>query len=218
MVDWKLVKELRSIYKDSAASTGLSSGSGSPHYHASTEVTGLAASLDNKAPVIHSHDTTHNHDADYAATGHTHSSGAKAVYLPLLTHFTTLEETTSANATWKIPAVATYGQSAVVRIDMSKLGTPTSGEFFVLYTNTATTGTNQIGLRLGTPVAAGTTVTPVTSSITTLANSSTYPQVINKALTVSELGSIATYAQLTLNLASSAVGPNIYTAALILYY
>lgn len=144
--------------------------------------------------------------------------GAKATYISLVRHFTTLEDTTSANATWKIPAATTYGQIAV-RLDMTKLGTPASAELVVVYTNTATTGTNQIGIRLGAaPVAAGTTVTAIASSVATLANSSTYPQTIVKAITVAELGSTAQWLQLALILATSTVGPNIFSADLILYY
>lgn len=145
-------------------------------------------------------------------------ASARGICIDLITHFTTLEETTSANATWKAPAIATYGQSAIGRLDMSKLGTPVSAELVVVYTNTATSGTNQIGLRLGTPVAAGTTVTPVASSVATLANTATYPQVITKAITPSELGSAATFVQLCLNIATSTVGPNIFKAQLWLYY
>ena len=155
-----------------------------------------------------------------AAGNHTHpgGSGAPFVYLPLLSHFTTLENTTSANATWKIPAATTYGQSAVY-LDMSKAGSPVSAVFVACYTNTATTGTNQIGLRFGAaPVAAGTTVTPLASSVVTLANSSTYPQTFVKALTVSELGSTAQWVQIALNLATSTVGPNLMSAGVVLYY
>jgi hypothetical protein len=140
------------------------------------------------------------------------------VYIPLLNHSTTLEFTTSASALWKITDSNRYGQSAIM-LDMSKLGTPTSAEFVVVYTNTAGSGTNQIGFNLaGAPVASGTTVTPVASSVVTMANSSTYPQTIEKSITISQLGTTRQWMQLSLNLQSNNVGPNIMSAALILYY
>jgi hypothetical protein len=210
-----------------------SAGAGEPyanlppntHAHVQGDVTGLSASLAAKQ------DTSAKGQANgYASLGadgkvpaaqlpaSQGGGGAKAVYINLVNHFTTLENTTSANAAWKIPAAATYGQVAIY-LDMAKLGTPASAEFVVCYTNTATTGTNLIGLRLGAaPVAAGTTVTQIASSQATLANSSTYPQTIVKALTVSELGSTAQWVQIALNLATSTVGPNIFHAALVLYF
>ncbi len=153
---------------------------------------------------------------------HTHAAGAaggaKAIYINLLSHFTTLENTTSANATVKIPAATTFGQIAQP-LDMTKLGTPASAEFFGVYTNTAASGTNQISLTLGaTPRAAGTTVTPIASSVVTLANASTYPQTFRQAVTVSELGSTAQWLQWALNLALSSAGPNMMSLGLILYY
>lgn len=173
------------------------------HSHAISGVTGLQAALDGKSDVGHTH-----------AAG----SGAKAVYLPLLQHVTTLENTTSANATWKIPAATTYGQVAVY-LNMPTLGTPASAQLVGVYTNTATTGTNQLGLRLGAaPVAAGTTITPVASSVVTLANSATFPQTFVKAVTPSELGTAAVWGQWGLLLATSTVGPNMMSLALILYY
>lgn len=144
--------------------------------------------------------------------------GAPSLVIPIIHHFTTLELTTSANATWKIPAATTFGQAAVL-LDMTKLGTPASATLVIVYTNTATSGTNQVGITLGsTPRAAGTTVTAVTSSVTTMANSSTYPQTIEKAITVSELGTTKQWLQLCLNIASSTVGPNVFSCDLHLYY
>ncbi len=114
--------------------------------------------------------------------------------------------------------MATYGQIAAY-LDMAKLGTPASAELICVYTNTATTGTNRIGLVLSNaPVAAGTTVTPVASSVATLANSSVYPQTIVKAVTPSELGTTAKWAQWCLNIATATVGPNVFSLALVLYY
>jgi hypothetical protein len=173
------------------------------HTHAEGDVTGLTAALAGKSDV-----------------GHTHpgGSGAPALVIPILRHFTTLEMTCSANATWKIPAATTYGQAAVL-LDMTKLGSPASAALVIVYTNTATTGTNQIGFTLGsTPRAAGTTVTQVASSAVTMANTSTYPQTIEKAITISELGSTKQWLQLCLNIATSTVGPNVFSADLILYY
>jgi hypothetical protein len=188
----------RAVIKDT------DTGAATPHIHAQTDVTGLAEALAAKSDV-----------------GHTHpggGGGAPALYIPLVRHFTTLEETTSANATWKIPAATTYGQAAVY-LDMSKLGAPASASLAVCYTNTATTGTNQMGIVLSNaPVAAGATVTAVASSVFTLANTSTYPQTTVKALTVAELGATAKWVQIALTLASSTVGPNIFSADLILYY
>ena len=51
-----------------------------------------------------------------------------------------------------------------------------------------------------------------------MANVSTYPQTIEKAITVSELGSTKQWLQLCLNIATSTVGPNVFSADLILYY
>jgi hypothetical protein len=136
----------------------------------------------------------------------------------LVNHHTTLELTTSANATWKIPASNQYGQYAAL-LDMTRLGEPTSATLAVVYTNTASSGSNLIGLTLGnSPSAAGTTVTPLASSQVTLANTSTYPQVIEQELTVSELGTTKQWLQLSLNLASNTVGPQVMSATLILYY
>jgi hypothetical protein len=194
------------------------------HSHPQSDVTGLVDALAAKQAT--SEKGQANGYASLGADGKvpaaqlpaTSGGGAKATYIPLVRHFTTLEETTSANAAWKIPAATTYGQSAV-RLDMTQLGTPIAAELVVVYTNTAASGTNQIGIRLGAaPVAAGTTVVPVASSVATLANSSAYPQTIVKAITVAELGSTAQWVQLALNLASSAVGPNIFSADLVLYY
>lgn len=162
---------------------------------------------------------------DPGATGATGATGPQgpagvgpAVYIPMVNHFTTLENTTSASGTWKIPAAATYGQCAVM-LDMTKLGTPTSATLVVVYTNTAVAGTNQIGLNLGAaPSAAGTTVTPIASSVVTMANTSTYPQTIEQAITISQLGSTKQWMQLSLNLQTNTVGPNIMHAAVILYY
>lgn len=208
------------------------------HTHPQSDVTNLVSDLAGKAAAGHTHAGTDIASGTVAAarlgsgsggatkflredsTWQTVSggSGAPFVCVPLLHHFTTLENTTSAAATWKIPAAATYGRCAAY-LDMSKAGSPTSAVFVVCYTNTATTGTNRIGLRLGaSPVEAGTTVTPIASSDVTMANSSTYPQTIVKALTVAELGSTAQWIQLALNLATSTVGPNIMSAAIILYY
>jgi hypothetical protein len=176
---------------------------GGPHTHPISDVTDLQTALDGTSDV-----------------GHTHAggSGAPALVIPLLRHFTTLELTTSANATWKIPAATTFGQVAVL-LDMTMLGSPASAVLAIVYTNTATTGTNQIGITLGaTPRAAGTTVTQVASSVVTMANTSTYPQTIEKAITVSELGSTKQWLQLALNIATSTVGPNVFSADLILYY
>jgi len=176
---------------------------GGPHTHPISDVTSLQTALDGKSDV-----------------GHTHAggSGAPALVIPIMRHFTTLEMTCSANATWKIPAATTYGQAAVL-LDMTKLGTPASAVLVIVYTNTATTGTNQIGITLGsTPRAAGTTVTQVASSAVTMANSSTYPQTIEKAITISELGSTKQWLQFCLNIATSTVGPNVFSADLILYY
>jgi len=158
--------------------------------------------------------------AAWAQTGGSGSSGsgAKATYIPLIHHFTTLELTTSANALWKIPAATTYGQAGVL-LDMSKLGTPNSATLAIVYTNTATSGVNQLGLVLSnSPVAAGTTVVPVTSSIVTTVNSSTYPQLIEQSILIAELGTAKKWAQLALNLVTNSVGPNVFAADLILYY
>lgn len=210
------------------------------HAHPQSDVTGLVDALAGKSATGHTHDAAAiatgtiaparlgsgsggatkflREDSTWQTAAGGPGGGAKATYIPLVRHFTTLEETTSANAAWKIPAATTYGQTAV-RLDMTQLGTPIAAELVVVYTNTATTGTNQIGIRLGAaPVAAGTTVTPVASSVATLANTATYPQTIVKAITVAELGSTAQWAQLALNLASSTVGPNIFSADLVLYY
>jgi len=158
---------------------------------------------------------------DYAtawATPGSSGGGAKASYLYLVQHFTTLEVTTSANLLWKIPAATTYGQVSVP-LDMTKLGTPTSAELFCVYTNTATTGTNQIGLTLNAaPQVAGTTVTPIASSVALLANSATYPQTIRKTIVVAELGSTARWLQFCLNVTTGTVGPNIFALGLALYY
>lgn len=144
--------------------------------------------------------------------------GAKACYITLLNHATALENTTSAGAAWKIPAATTYGQVSAP-LNMATLGTPSSAVFWGVYTNTATTGTNQIGLcKAAAPVAAGTTVTPIASSVVTLANASTYPQTFAKAVTVSELGSASVWLQWALNIATSTVGPNMMSMGLILYY
>lgn len=180
------------------------------------------------SPSGHSH--SHNHDGsyadsahghDYAATNHSHpggGGGAKATYLHLVQHFTTLEVTASANLLWKIPAAATYGQVAVP-LDMTKLGAPTSAEMFCVYTNTATSGTNQIALALGaSPRAAGTTVVPVASSVALLANSATYPQTIRQSVLVAELGSSAQWLQFCLNVTTGTVGPNVMSLGLVLYY
>lgn len=157
-------------------------------------------------------------DGTWQPTQSTSGSGAKATYIPLVRHFTTLELTTSANALWKIPAATTYGQAGVL-LDMSKLGTPASATLAIVYTNTATSGVNQLGLALSnSPVAAGTTVVPVTSSIITTVNSSTYPQLIEQSILVAELGTAKKWAQLALNLVTNSVGPNVFSADLILYY
>jgi hypothetical protein len=136
----------------------------------------------------------------------------------LINHHTTLELTTSANATWKIPSASTYGQAAVL-LDMSRLGTPTSATLSVVYTNTAVAGTNRVGLALAAaPNATGATVVPIASSQVTMANSSAFPQTIEQELTVSELGTTKQYLQIALNLAAMSTGPNIMSAMLILYY
>lgn len=197
------------------------------HSHTASEV-GAAGESHTHPP--HNHDAsysptghghTHNHDASYAAAGHTHpggGGGAKAAYLYLVQHFTTLEVTASAGLLWKIPAATTYGQVAVP-LDMTKLGSPVSAEMFCVYTNTATTGTNQIALTLGaSPRVAGTTVTPVTSSIALLANSATYPQTIRQSVLVAELGSSAQWLQFCLNVTTGTVGPNVFSLGLVLYY
>lgn len=192
-----------------------SAPAGGPHSHTAGEV-GAATSG-------HNHDGTYapTHTHPYSLTDHTHpggGGGAKATYLYLVQHFTTLEVTTSANLLWKIPAATTYGQVAVP-LDMTKLGSPTSAEMFVVYTNTATTGTNQIGLALGaSPRAAGTTVTPVASSVALLANSATYPQTIRQSVLVAELGSTAQWLQFALNITTGTVGPNVMSLGLVLYY
>ena len=157
------------------------------------------------------------YDGSYTS-GISGGSGAKSVYMNIINHFTALENTTSADAAWKIMAAATYGQVAV-HLDMTKLGTPASATFVVVYTNTATAGTNLIGFTLNSaPQAAGATVTQVASSQVTMVNSATYPQTIAKAITVSELGTTAVWLQMCLNLATSTVGPQIRHAALVLYY
>lgn len=143
---------------------------------------------------------------------------APAIYINLINHSTTLELTTSTSGAWKIPANSTYGRVSAL-LDMTRLGSPTGATLVVVYTNTATTGTNIIGLTLNnTPQPAGTTVTAVTSSQVTLANSSTYPQTIEQELDVEDLGSTKTWLQLALNLEASNVGPNVMSATLILYY
>lgn len=200
--DGVTIFEINTTTGDVTTGGGNLSQPGGPHTHPISDVTDLQTTLDGKSDV-----------------GHTHAaSGATAVIIPLIRHSTTLELTTSANATWKIPAATTFGQQAAL-LDMTKLGSPTSAVLVVVYTNTATTGTNQIGLTLGdTPRASGTTVTQVASSVVTMANTSTYPQTIEKALTISELGSAKKWLQLCLNIATSTVGPNVFSADLILYY
>jgi hypothetical protein len=134
-------------------------------------------------------------------------------------HSTALAMTTSLAATWKIPAATTFGQSAVL-LDMTRLGSPTSATLVVVYTNHASAAnTNQIGLVLSsTPQASGTTVTSVASSVVTLVNSSAFPQVIEKELTVSELGTTKQWVQLALNLDNASRGPSVRSCTLILYY
>jgi hypothetical protein len=145
-------------------------------------------------------------------------AGAPAVYIALVTRHSALEATTSANATWKIPASNQFGHFATL-LDMSRLGTPTSATLVVVYTNTAASGSNLIGLALAAaPQAAGTTVTPLESSEVTLANSSAFPQVIEQEIEVKELGTTKQWLQLALNLASSSTGPQLTSATLILYY
>jgi len=140
------------------------------------------------------------------------------VYVPIMDHSnSTLNMTTSAAATWKIPSASRFGECAVL-LDMTELGTPTSAVFVVVYTSNAT-GTNQIGLSLAaTPQPAGTTVTPIASSVVTLANSSSYPQTVEKDLTISDLGTSKVWIQFALDLNSNGTGPNVRQAALILYY
>jgi hypothetical protein len=143
---------------------------------------------------------------------------APALYINLINHSTTLEITTSAAVTWKIPANSSYGRVSAL-LDMTRLGSPTGATLVVVYTNTATTGTNIIGLTLNnSPQAAGTTVTPLTSSQVTMANSSSFPQTIEQELDLEDLGSTKQWLQLALNLQTSNVGPNIMSATLILYY
>jgi hypothetical protein len=140
------------------------------------------------------------------------------VYIALVNHHTTLEITTSTSATWKIPASNQYGQHAAL-LDMTRLGEPTSATMFVVYTNTAGAGVNRIGIVLGSaPSAAGTTVTPLASSVATLANSSAYPQTIEQEIDVADLGTTKQWLQIALDLASNNNGPNIMAAGLVLYY
>jgi hypothetical protein len=144
---------------------------------------------------------------------------ARAIYIPVINHSTsTLELTTSAAALWKIPAAHTYGQVAVL-LDMTRLGTPTSATFVMVYANSASVGTNRVGLTLGdAPRASGTTVVEIPSSDVTMANSGVYPQIIEQPIDVTELGTTKQWVQLALNLNSGNQGPMIMHAALILYY
>lgn len=143
---------------------------------------------------------------------------APAIYINLLNHSTTLEFTTASSAAWIVPDSNRYGRVSAL-MDMTRLGAPTEATLVVVYTNTAVAGTNRIALTMNsTPQAAGATVVPVASSVATLVNSATYPQTIEQELDVGDLGSTKQWMQLTLNLASNTVGPNIMSATLILYY
>ena len=143
---------------------------------------------------------------------------APAIYINLINDSAMLELTTSTDATWKVPASTTYGRVSAL-LDMTRLGSPTGATLVVVYSNTASSGTNLIGLTLNsTPQAAGTTVTAMTSSQATLVNSSSFPLVIEKELDVAELGTTKTWVQLALNLQASNFGPNVSSATLILYY
>jgi hypothetical protein len=140
------------------------------------------------------------------------------VYITLVNHHNTLEITTNLSATWKIPASNQYGHAAVL-LDMSRLGTPTSATLAIVYSNTALVGTNQIGITLSaSPQPAGTVVTPLASSVVTMANLTTYPQTIEQELDVSELGTTKQWVQLSMNLALLSSGPTVNSATLILYY
>jgi len=139
-----------------------------------------------------------------------------AIYIPLIRTAATLEATTSTSAAWKIPAVATSGRIAV-HVDTSKLKF-SSAEYSCAYVwSAAAATTNQIGLVFSsTPQEGGTTVSPISSSILTMSSATaTYPQTFTQAITTSEI--TTGWVQIALNLASSTVGPDLYSCDLVLY-
>lgn len=143
---------------------------------------------------------------------------AKTVHVPLIRHAAPLELNTKDNATWQIPGPTEYGQTAVY-IPLECFSHAQHAELACCYINTATSGTNQLGLVFGAaPVASESTVTPIASSVTTLANSSSYPQTFVTTVYMSDCGETGVWVQTALNLASFNTGPKVFSLDLIFYF